>query len=62
MMHLQVASDLNVAPPMTPQENAPKASTAVLEELFVLLEEYSPAWYTQEHHDRAVKALLGRGD
>ena len=62
MMHLQVASDLNVAPQMTQQEKAPRASTAALEELFVLLEEYGPAWYTQEHHDRAVKALLRRED
>jgi prephenate dehydrogenase len=32
----------------------------VLEELFQLLEDYAPAWYTEEHHDRAVAALLGR--
>ena len=31
-----------------------------LEELFQLLEEYAPTWYTEEHHDRAVAALLGR--
>jgi hypothetical protein len=31
---------------------------AVLEELFVLLEEYGPQWYTEEHHNRAVAALL----
>jgi hypothetical protein len=30
----------------------------VLFELFELLEEYSPAWYRQEHHDRAVGALM----
>lgn len=32
----------------------------VLEELFQLLEEYAPTWYTEEHHNRAVAALLGR--
>lgn len=33
---------------------------AVLEELFVLLEDYAPTWYTKEHHDRAIAALLER--
>ncbi len=32
----------------------------VLQELFQLLEEYAPVWYTEEHHNRAVAALLGR--
>jgi hypothetical protein len=32
----------------------------VLEELFLLLEEYAPAWYTEEHHNRALAALLRR--
>jgi hypothetical protein len=31
----------------------------VLRELFELLEDYSPVWYTEEHHDRAVAALEG---
>jgi hypothetical protein len=26
-------------------------------ELFNLLEEYAPSWYTEEHHNRAVAAL-----
>lgn len=30
----------------------------VLEELFSLLEDYGPSWYTEEHHKRAVAALL----
>ena len=33
---------------------------AVLHELVLLLEDYAPAWYTQEHHDRAFSALLPR--
>jgi len=32
---------------------------AALEELFELLEEYSPSWYTEEHHKHAVAALIG---
>lgn len=31
---------------------------AVLEELFLLLEEYGPQWYTEDHHNRAVAALF----
>jgi len=30
---------------------------AVLRELFELLEDYAPAWYLEEHHERAVAAL-----
>jgi hypothetical protein len=33
---------------------------AVLKELFELLEEYAPTWYTKEIHDRAVAALMQR--
>jgi len=29
----------------------------VLRELFNLLEQYAPTWYTAEHHNRAVAAL-----
>jgi len=29
----------------------------VLKELFELLEDYGPVWYTEENHDRAVAAL-----
>jgi hypothetical protein len=31
----------------------------VLQELFNLLEEYAPTWYTEEHRSRAVRALRG---
>jgi len=30
----------------------------VLGELFELLEGYGPVWYTKDHHDRALAALL----
>jgi hypothetical protein len=29
----------------------------VLAELYGLLEEYAPSWYTQQHHQRAESAL-----
>ena len=29
----------------------------VFRELFNLLEQYAPVWYTEEHHKRAVAAL-----
>jgi hypothetical protein len=38
----------------------PVSPHAVLKELFELLEDYAPTWYTQEIHDRAVAALLQR--
>jgi hypothetical protein len=59
MMHFEVASNRNVAPQPMQANKAPQA-TSVLEELFILLEDYAPVWYTQEHHDRAVRALLDR--
>lgn len=33
-------------------------AAAVLRELFELLEDYGPAWYTQEAHERASAALM----
>ncbi len=41
-------------------DHRPPTARAVLEELFLLLEDYAPTWYTVEHHNRAVAALLGR--
>jgi hypothetical protein len=35
----------------------PEDNNAVLFELFQLLEDYAPAWYTEEHHNRAAAAL-----
>jgi hypothetical protein len=32
-------------------------SAVVFREMFTLLEEYAPLWYTAEHHNRAVAAL-----
>ena len=52
----QVEAPAPVAPVPTPprQENIAKAA---LEELFALLEDYGPSWYTEEHHKRAMSAL-----
>lgn len=61
MMHLDVAPQLNVVSNNTQVKKASDART-VLEELFVLLEDYGPTWYTQEHHNRAVEALLEKQD
>jgi len=42
-------------------DNLPtERSKVVLHELFMLLEEYGPAWYTQEHRTRALEVLLER--
>jgi hypothetical protein len=35
----------------------PSSTTEVLQEIFELLEEFSPVWYTEELHTRAVTAL-----
>lgn len=34
----------------------------VVEELFNLLEDYGPSWYTKGHHDRAKAALRDGGE
>ena len=36
---------------------ASAALAEVLTELFDLLEQYAPSWYTQKHHDKALAAL-----
>jgi hypothetical protein len=61
MMHVEVAPDLNTVT-LTGKPQHASNPRAALEELFILLEEYGPMWYTQEHHDRALNALLGRED
>jgi hypothetical protein len=33
-------------------------SKAVLAELFKMLEEYAPGWYTKDHHNRVLAVLL----
>jgi hypothetical protein len=43
------------------QLTAPSVRT-VLEEVFELLEDYAPLWYTEEQHDRILAALLNRNE
>jgi hypothetical protein len=44
--------------------NDPAALSArmALEEVFELLEDYAPVWYTEELHDRILAALLNRDE
>lgn len=41
-------------------EARPANPMSILKDLFELLEEYAPAWYTEEHHNRTIAALLNR--
>ena len=43
-----------------PRQPRPATPRAVLQELFDLLEEYAPVWYTEELHDRAKAALASK--
>jgi hypothetical protein len=35
----------------------PESGNAVLREVFELLEDYAPTWYTEEHHNRLAAAI-----
>jgi hypothetical protein len=45
---------------ISPRKLSSATPEKVLEELFNLLEEYGPTWYTEEHHNRVVAALCDR--
>ena len=38
-------------------QRKPASGNAVLRDLFELLEDYAPSWYTEELHNRAAAAL-----
>ncbi len=38
-------------------QRQPATGNAVLRELFELLQDYAPSWYTEELHNRAAAAL-----
>ena len=38
-------------------DRKPASGSAVLRELFELLEDYGPSWYTEELHNRVATAL-----
>jgi hypothetical protein len=59
MTQTAVIPNLNVAQDSMNPTDASNARL-VLEELFTLLEDYAPVWYQQQHHDRAIAALLGK--
>jgi hypothetical protein len=59
MTQTAVIPDLNVAQDSVRPTEASN-TRIVLEELFTLLEDYAPVWYQQQHHDRALAALLGK--
>ena len=42
---------------LTPEQSSPADCASILLELFELLEEYAPMWYTEDHHNRAASAL-----
>jgi hypothetical protein len=42
------------------QQSNSAGSNEVLREMFTLLEEYAPTWYSEDLHNRAVAALRGR--
>ena len=44
------------------QLGGPPTPMAVLREVFDLLEEYAPMWYTEEMHDRALSVLSEHSD
>ena len=49
----------NGSPKAASQHSAP-TPTVVLQELFDLLEDYAPMWYTEEIRNRALSALSSR--
>jgi len=55
MHHLKKASRTSTSDERTILSMVNPAT--VLKELFELLEDYAPVWYTEENHNRAVAAL-----
>jgi hypothetical protein len=51
------ASQLLAKVPSYPAASENPEVREVLEELVVLLEEFGPTWYTEEHRKRAMAAL-----
>jgi hypothetical protein len=57
-MGYSVISSARKSSPENPNEIQSVSPNTALKELFDLLENYSPTWYTEEHHNRAAAALL----
>jgi hypothetical protein len=45
---------------LRPQQSNSRTSIELLREMFTLLEEYAPTWYSEDLHNRAVAALQRR--
>jgi hypothetical protein len=60
VQHIHLADSHNGDLKLPESDQSVPTTREALEELFQLLEEYAPTWYTEQHHDRAIAALLGR--
>ena len=58
---MQIEASANVDTFISLRQGTSATPEKVFEEIFNLLEDYGPAWYTQELHNRAVAALHERG-
>jgi len=57
-MHVQESA--NIGAFISLAQATSETPKKVFEEIFNLLEEYGPVWYTQELHNRAAAALYKR--
>ena len=55
-MHIEESANVDTFISLT--QATPATPEKVFEELFKLLEDYGPAWYTQELHNRAVAVAV----
>jgi hypothetical protein len=51
---LELSPDMTAADPCPASVSSPRE---VLEEVFELLEEFGPVWYTEDLHNRVLEAL-----
>jgi hypothetical protein len=56
-MNSWARNSVNTRTIISMDQRKPVGSYAVLRELFELLEDYAPGWYTEELHNRAAAAL-----
>jgi hypothetical protein len=58
---IEVAAGFSVRPGAARATNAGASVGEVLTELYRLLEDYGPYWYTQEQHERTLGVLRALG-
>lgn len=56
-MNLQHVEEKHLEEERDAQQSPSEVVTSSFLELFALLEEYAPVWYTEGHHNRAVAAV-----